>query len=51
MIYVICEIHGINGLPVGEKIYVSSAVKRATIKVFRRIYANIVKIEGKLVKL
>jgi len=50
MIFVHCEIRGMNGKPVGGKIYAIPKLKGMTIHLRKRLYANIVNINGKLRK-
>ena len=51
MIFIYCTIHGMNGKPIGMKIFAMKGMKGSTIKIFKRVYSNIVQIDGKLKKL
>lgn len=51
MIYVFCQVHGMNGKPVGGKIYAIPKLNGMTLKLRKKVYANIVDIDGKLKKL
>lgn len=51
MILIFCKIHGMNGKPVGIKVFAVRGVKGSTIKIFKKVYANIVSVNGKLKKL
>ena len=51
MICIICDICGINGRTVGGKIYIIPAKIPGRIMVARRIYRNIISVEGKFMDL
>ena len=50
MVLVFCEICGMSGRPVGGKIYAIPKLKGMTLKLTKRVYTNIVSINGKLQK-
>jgi len=51
MIYLFCEIHGMNGKFVGNKVFMLKGIKNTTITIHKCAYSNIIEIDGKLKKL
>lgn len=51
MILIYCMIHGMNGKPVGMKIFAMKGVNGSTMSIFKHVYSNIVTINDKLQKL
>lgn len=51
MICIILFVHGISGKFLGTKVYISQGIRGSTITIYKRIYSNIVQVNGKLKKL
>ena len=51
MVIIQCFIHGMNGNPVGYKVFVIKGICHSTITITKHIYSNIVKVDGKLKKI
>ena len=51
MIYVYCLIHSMYGRPIGVKVFALKGIRGTTIRIQKKIYSNIVTIDGKLKKI
>lgn len=51
MIFIVCAVHGMSGKFLGVKMYACKGTKNTTVTIFKKLYTNIVKVDGKLKQL